>query len=362
MSELAPIVLTDPQTPPEYDPSSLLSRWSKRALHEPRDQVFVRLTLQMVALMPLLMGGLYLSLHLTKVSAWLPATLYLALWGYLVSPVILMLHNTMHRPFLKTHKWLDRAHPFAMSFLFGIPMGYREHHIGMHHAEDNMAEDLSSTLRYRRDSFLHFLSYFARFFLLSAFEVPMYLAKHKKPAMARRAVLGELAHTSIIAGALFLDWRFGAIAFLAPYVLCRFMMMVGNWGQHAFINVERKNSGIANSISCINSGYNQRCFNDGYHVGHHLRAARHWSEMPGDFLKNQELYAREGAIVFEGIDFFMVSVLLWCGQYRFLAKRFVRLGAPRSDAEIIAMLRERVKPVRHWAAEAIGEVSERSAA
>jgi hypothetical protein len=30
----------------------------------------------------------------------------------------------------------------------------------MHHVEDNMPEDLSSTMRYQRDSFLHFLHYF----------------------------------------------------------------------------------------------------------------------------------------------------------------------------------------------------------
>ena len=27
-------------------------------------------------------------------------------------------------------KWLDRAHPYVMSFLFGMPTGYREHHMG----------------------------------------------------------------------------------------------------------------------------------------------------------------------------------------------------------------------------------------
>lgn len=93
------------------------------------------------------------------------------------------------------------------------------------------------------------------------------------------------------------------------------MMMAGNWGQHAFINVDHVNNGIANAITCINSGYNRRCFNDGYHIGHHLKANRHWSELPGDFIANRERYAKEGAIVFEGIDFFFVSLLLWLGRW-----------------------------------------------
>jgi len=54
-----------------------------------------------------------------------------------------------------------------------------------------------------------------------------------------------------------------------------------------------------------------------------------------------------GAIVFEGVDFFLVSVSLWTGQWKFLAKRFVRLdGQPRSDEDVIAMLKSRVQPVR----------------
>ena len=40
-------------------------------------------------------------------------------------------------------------------------------------------------------------------------------------------------------------------------------------------------------------------------------------------------------------------MLLWTGQWRALAKRFVRLdGMPRSDEDVIAMLKSRVAPVR----------------
>jgi len=348
--------LTDPTSAPTYGDGPL-SRWCKKALVEPRDEVFVRLTLRMIALMTAMMAGLWATLHFTHVPAWIPMAAYFAVWGYFVPPVILMLHCTMHRKFIQSPKWLDKAHPYAMSFFFGMPTGYREHHVGMHHVEDNMQSDLSSTLRYRRDSFLNFLVYFLRFFFLIIIVLPIYLTKKKKKPMARRAVVGEMAHWSIIAGSMALDWRFGLTAFLAPYVTCRFMMMVGNWGQHAFVNTERKNNGIANAISCINSTYNKRCFNDGYHVGHHLRANRHWTELPKDFAENAERYGKEGALVFEGLDFFLVSVLLWTGQWKVLAKRFVRLGAPMTDEEVIGMLKERVKPVRAWPAEKIGVAS-----
>jgi hypothetical protein len=174
---------------------------------------------------------------------------------------------------------LEKAHPFVMSFLFGIPMGYAEHHLGMHHVEDNMPEDLSSTMRYRRDSFLHFLHYFGRFFFLILVELPIYLAGKRRTRWrgARSSAIsapGARRRGSSSTGAS------ASSRSRSRYVTVRFLMMTGNWGQHAFVNTARKNDGLSNSITCINSGYNKRAFNDGYHIGHHLKGNRHWTELP----------------------------------------------------------------------------------
>jgi Fatty acid desaturase len=351
---MAGLVLTDPDRAPTYG-DGRISRWCRGVLCDPRDEVFARLTIKVIVIMSLAMVGLFVALH----RAPLPVPLeigaigaYLAIWGWYSAPVILMLHNTMHRPFIRRWRWLNRVQGYVMSFYFGIPTGYAEHHLGMHHVEDNMSLDLSSTRRYRRDSFLHFLVYFGRFFFLIAAELPLYLLRKRRRAMAWRALGGEIVHLSVVAAAIALDWRFGLVAFALPTFAVRFLMMAGNWGQHAFLNPERKNDGLANSITCINSGYNKRAFNDGYHIGHHLKANRHWTEMPGDMIENRDRYAREGAIVFDGLDFFLVSVLLWTGCWGVLAKRYVRLdGAERSDDEIAAMLKSRVLPLRAEAGE-----------
>jgi fatty acid desaturase len=340
---LGPLVLTDPHSAPTYG-NGPLSRWCQRHLEDARDEVFVRLTLTAIPLQIALMGGLWFAVHRPHVPAWIPMAAYLALWGWLVPPMILMLHCTMHRPFVKVRA-LAKLHPYVVAFLFGMPTAYREHHTGMHHVEDNLGEDLSSTLRYRRDSFLDFLRYFSRFFFLIVIELPSYLRRRRRFQLARKALFGELAQYAVNIAAVVIDWRFGLAAFVMPWVLCRLMMMVGNWGQHAFINLERRNNGLSNAITCVNSGYNARCFNDGYHIGHHLRANMHWSEMPGELVANKEKYLANDAIVFKGLDFFAVSVLLWTNQYRTLARRFVRLGAPMTDDEVIALLKKRVQPV-----------------
>jgi fatty acid desaturase len=346
MTAVATIAIKDPTAAPTYGDGPL-SRWCKIALYDPRDEVFVRLTLRRLAVMSVAMVVLF------RFFRWELAAVYFAIWAWSVPPVILMLHCTMHRPFIRRPKWLGKVHPFVMSFFFGIPTGYSEHHMGMHHVEDNMPTDISSTMGYQRDSFPNFLAYWARFFFFALVELTVYLTKKRRSAMARRAAIGDVCQHALIVGVLLLNWRFGLIAFAIPYFVVRFMMMTGNWGQHAFINTGRKNDGISNSITCINSGYNARCFNDGYHVGHHLKANRHWTELPQDFIDNVERYAREDVIVFEGLDFFFVSVLLWTGQWRTLAKHFVRLGGKeRTDDEVIALLKARVQPVRleEWGA------------
>jgi len=344
--------ITDPQVAPVY--SGPLSAQLCGFIQEARDEVFIRLMLRMLVVMPLAMGAVWYAVHYTAVPFWAAWLAYLALWGLLLPPVILMLHCTMHRPFFRS-KFLTKAHPYVMSALFGIPSGYREHHMAVHHVEDNMGEDISSTIAYQRDSFLHFLMYFGRFFFFVTIELPLYLFRKGRTSMARRVIVMETSHELLVLGVCLLDWRFGVPAFLLPMVVVRFMMMAGNWGQHAFINVDHKNNGIANAITCINVGYNRRCFNDGYHIGHHMKANRHWTELPGDFIANREQYVREGAVVFAGIDFFLVSLLLWTKQWGILARCYVRLdGVERSDAEVIAMLKERVKPVTRWPLESIG--------
>ena len=73
----------------------------------------------------------------------------------------------------------------------------------------------------------------------------------------------------------------------------------------------------------------------------------HWTDMPGEFARNRAIYATERAIVFHRIDFFRVWALLMTKQFPALARRYVHIGdGPRpSDAEIIAVIRERLRPI-----------------
>lgn len=334
------LTLKDPTAAPCY-PQSAFQIWSEGLLYDARDAVFLRVTLRSSLVMIAMIAVLYWRF------AWWMAPVFWGVQVFVTTPVVLMLHNTMHRPFIRKHRWLDRAHPYAMSALFGIPTGYMEHHVAMHHVENNLEADLSSTMRYQRDSFPQFLLYFARFLLFSHVELWRYLHSRRRGALARRAILTDVVHVSAIVALCCLRWQPALVAFAAPYFTVRFLMMFGNWGQHAFIDPARPGNNYVNSISCLNSTYNARCFNDGYHIGHHLKQNRHWTELPGDFLANVERYRLEGCVVFERIDFFLVSVYLFLHRYDWLARHFVRLpGDTRTEAEVVDFLRSRTGPAR----------------
>jgi fatty acid desaturase len=227
------------------------------------------------------------------------------------------------------------------------PETYFAHHVGMHHPENNLEDDISSTMPYRRDSIVDFLRYFFRFFFGVLIELSLYLGKRGRRWLMLRCMAGELIFYFEVIGLFFVNWRATLVVFVLPFIITRFGMMAGNWAQHAFVDERSPENNYRNSITCINSTYNRRCFNDGYHIGHHLKSTRHWTEMPEDFLQNLARYREQQAIVFEGIDFFGVWVCLMLNRYDWLARRRVPLGesAP-SIEESIELFRTRTQWTR----------------
>jgi hypothetical protein len=216
----------------------------------------------------------------------------------------------------------------------------------MHHPENNLEDDLSSTMHYQRDSFIDFMRYFLSFFCFGLIQLTAYFARKRRRSLMFRVAVGEILFLGLMVGLWLVNWRATLCVFVAPFVMARFGMMAGNWGQHAFIDAATPENSYRNSITCINSVYNRRCFNDGYHIGHHIKATRHWTEMPEDFQSNLATYAAERALVFTGVDFFVVWAALMLHRYEWLASRLVPLSddAP-SPEELVALLRERTRRI-----------------
>ncbi len=310
-------------------------------INDPRDRPFLWLTAACTVVVPPFAAALYVP----GLFRWWLAAAYLGLIAFVfLDRFILMLHNTSHRPLFK-RRWMNHYIPWVLGPFFGeTPDTYYAHHVGMHHAEGNLREDLSSTMEYQRDSALDFLRYYFRFITRGYLEVVAYFTRKNRPRLRRMFQRGEWAFFAMAAVLMFVNWRATLVVFVFPVFAVRFLMMAGNWGQHAFVDPATPESSYRNSITVLDERYNRRCFNDGYHIGHHLVPVQHWTEMPEDFERNREAYLREGAIVFEGIDYFGVWARLMVKAYRSLARHYVSLASTRpSEAAIVSLLRERVQ-------------------
>jgi len=130
-----------------------------------------------------------------------------------------------------------------------------------------------------------------------------------------------------------------------PFLLLRLGLMVGNWGQHAFVDEVDPDSDFRSSITLIDVTSNRYCYNDGYHTSHHLNPRRHWREHPVALVRQKYRYAQEHALIFRNIDYIMVTIKLLQGDYMYLAKCMVPLGHQigMSLEQRAAMLKSKVQ-------------------
>jgi fatty acid desaturase len=119
-------------------------------------------------------------------------------------------------------------------------------------------------------------------------------------------------------------------------------MMVGNFAQHSFVDFDDPANNFKNSINRINTPYNKKCWNDGYHIDHHIRPAMHWTEYPVHFQENIKDFGENKALVFEGLDFLKVWLYLMKKRYDKLADHLVNInGEFKSEEEAIALMKSR---------------------
>lgn len=327
---------------------SRIDRFLKRFIRDERDLPFLHLTLKITATL----WPLAILLYLPNVANWLwwtAAVAYLVLNNMVFKgPFGLMLHCTSHRVFfVKRYGFLNHYLPWGIGPLFGqTPETYYSHHIGMHHAENNMPEDESSTMSYQRDSVRGFAHYLTNFMFAGVYHLVLYFIRKKRRKLMIRSLRGELFFIFMCIGLCFVNWPATLTVFILPFVISRIIMMMGNWAQHAFICPESPDNPYKNSITCINTKYNHKCWNDGYHISHHLKPSLHWTEHPNFFRKTVLSYADNEAIVFDGIHFLHVFFWLMTRRYDLMARHFVNIdNRYETDEEVIAFLKTRTRRV-----------------
>jgi len=255
----------------------------------------------------------------------------------------LMLHCICHRKlFKKGYHWLFHYIIWFICPFFGhTPETYFAHHMGMHHVENNMLDDASSTLPYQRDSLRSFLKYYLNFLFLGFRDTFMYFFSRKRKKFYMRLTFGEMSFFVFCIAMCFVNFKATLFLFIIPFLFARLVMMLGNWTQHAFVNLEDLE---VNTINCINTNYNKTCWNDGYHAVHHVRPALHYTEIPGEYLKNKDKFAEQKVFTFDGIHYLHIFIWLMTKRYDKLAKNLVNVNNMfSSEEEAISLMKARTK-------------------
>ena len=159
-------------------------------------------------------------------------------------------------------------------------------------------------------------------------------------------VIGEISFYIVVIALSFVSFRSTFVVFILPLLIFRFITMLGNWTQHAFVCPEDPANDFKNSITCINVKYNHKCWNDGYHLSHHQKPNRHWTEHPMHLVDNKDLYSDNKAVVFDKLDFLQVFWHLMHKHYDKLAEHMVDVnGVYGGKQERIELLKGRTRPI-----------------
>ncbi|KAL3424573.1 fatty acid desaturase [Phlyctema vagabunda] len=317
-------------------------RWARGVVRRQTDVVFM--THIIIYLSTSVPSALYLFLHFS----WPHAIAHWVMQAMYSGPFTLLLHNHIHNNgvLLPKYGWFDRSFVYVLEPLMGHTWhSYYYHHLKCHHVEGNGPEDISSTIRYQRDSILNFAMYWGRFMFFVWLELPFYFLRTNKQRLAAKIFFWEVtSYLSMYTLAKYNFWP-TLFVFLIPFIQMRVAMMIGNWAQHALVDELDPDSDFRSSITLIDVASNRHCFNDGWHTAHHLNPLRHWRDQPLSYLKAKDKYDDGQALVFQNINYFMMFFVLMRKDYDFLAHCLVPTGdnIGKTHAELVEVLRSKTR-------------------
>jgi fatty acid desaturase len=120
-------------------------------------------------------------------------------------------------------------------------------------------------------------------------------------------------------------------------------MMLGNWTQHAFVDPVDPDNDFASNIICLNTSYNHKCWNDGYHAVHHIRPGAHYTELPVIFKQMLPSFKENRTFIFEKIHYLHIFTYLMFKRYDKLASYVVNVESFSDKNDAIALLKSRTK-------------------
>jgi hypothetical protein len=115
------------------------------------------------------------------------------------------------------------------------PETYFGHHIMMHHAENNLIDDLSCTMNYQRDRFIDFMKYFWLFFFFGMSDLGYYFKRKNRWKFLRKIMFGEIGFFALCILLWQVNWQATLTVFLVAILYCPFWHDGGQLGATCFL-------------------------------------------------------------------------------------------------------------------------------
>ena len=221
--------------------------WACGVVRRPSDVVFLTYIVALFAFgVP---NIVFLFLHFK----WYRALFQWMLVTYLVGPYSILMHNHIHGRGVMRKRWalVDNVFPYMLGPIMGQTWNSFYYHHKHHHLEENGPDDLSSTLRYQRDSWFDLIVYLSRFVFLTWLELPLYYIRKGMLGFGLKFFAWEVSSYAFIALMARINFAATMTALVLPLIQWRIAVMVNNWGQHAFIDQDEPSSNLRCSITLI---------------------------------------------------------------------------------------------------------------
>lgn len=184
---------------------------------------------------------------------WFQAVFQWVLITYFVGPYSILLHNHIHARGVLSKPWAlaDAIFPYVLGPMMGQTWNSFYYHHKHHHIEENGPDDLSSTLRYQRDSAFDLALYISRFVFLIWIELPLYYIRKGKRGFAFKFFAWEMLSYAFIVLLARVNFAAAMTGLVLPLIQWRVAIMANNWGQHALIDEDEPDSNLRCSITLI---------------------------------------------------------------------------------------------------------------
>jgi hypothetical protein len=184
---------------------------------------------------------------------WIQAVFQWAFVAYFTGPYSILMHNYIHGRGIMSKRWetVDTLFPYVLGPMMGQTWNSFHYHHRHHHIEENGPDDLSSTLRYQRDSVRDFTIYVGRFLLFNWIELPLYYIRKGSFRSAFRFFAWEMLSYAFIFIMAKVNFAATMMTMVLPLIQLRIALMADNWGQHALVDEHDPDSKLRSSITLI---------------------------------------------------------------------------------------------------------------